>query len=123
MKLTQVKELAENDYVRHHFCNFLYDELLKNQAGLSLRDYSFYPVKEMLIEVLNVAFEKKDYRSAFFLIYSTQGITLEENFSSVQPGEEQQKKHMCECFYSQSIMRVKAFWITAINSYSSVKSG
>jgi hypothetical protein len=101
----------------------LYEELLKNQAGLSLRDYSFYPVKEMLIEVLNVSFERKDYRSAFFLIYSTQGIALEENFPSGQPGEELQKKHMCECFYSQSVMRVKAFWVTAINSYSSVRLG
>ncbi len=106
--------------MRLHFCNHLYEELLRNQAGLSLRDYSFYPVKEMLIEVLNVAFEKKDYRSAFFIIYSTQGIALEEDLQPGLPGEELQQRHMCESFYSQAIMRVKAFWVTAISSYSSV---
>lgn len=115
-----MKELAENDYVRLHFCGFLYEERIKNQFGLTLRDYSFYPIKEMLLEVLNVAFEKKDYRSAFFIIYSTQSIALEEAIQPEQSAEEQQTKHMCECFYSQSIMRVKGFWITAINAYSSV---
>lgn len=105
--------MTENDDIRRHFCNHLFNTYSKNRDAPALMDYSFYPIKEMLVEILSVADEKKDYKSAFLLILSTQMIYLH----AVEGAE---AKHLSEYFYTLGVIRNRAFWNAAFNTYRNV---
>lgn len=87
---------------------------VKNKDGFALMDYSFYPIKEMLVEILSVADEKKDFRSAFLLVLSTQKISLH-----VPDGYE--AKLLGEYYYTLGVIRNRAFWNAAFSTYREVK--
>ena len=76
-------------------------------------DYSFFPIKEMLIEILNVAEEKKDFKSAFVIILCTQKISL-ENRKDIEP------KHLFEFYYPLGVIRNRGFWNAAVSHYKTV---
>lgn len=80
-------------------------------------DYAFYPIKEMLVEILGVAEEKKDFKSAYIIVLCTQKITL----SNTTKETEEETKHLCEFFYSQGIIRHRGFWSAALSTYRNVR--
>lgn len=128
--MTKIKEVTESEEVRQGFCRFLYDEFRKNPSefgSLRLKDFQFYPLKELLIEILSVSFEKKDFRSAFLLIYCTQKFTLvepkapeDDNTSTLAQHAGSTAKLMCEYYYSQAVVREKLYWCNAIMMYKNV---
>lgn len=67
----------------------------------------------MLVEILGVAEEKGDFKSAFIIVLCTQKISLET------PKDAESKK-MFEFFYSLAIIRNRAFWNAAISQYKTV---
>lgn len=75
-------------------------------------DYSFFPIKEMLIEILNVAEDKKDFKSAFIIILCTQKISLDIKDSEA--------KHLFEFYYPLGIIRNRGFWNAAVSQYKTV---
>lgn len=116
LKLNKIKELAENDEHRQAFCNFLYEDYCTRSAPPVLQDFSFYPIREILIDILGVATEKKDFRSAFLIIFCTQMIGL----INPQPGGE--IKRLSEYFYTQAAIRNRSFWGAAVGIYRAVIS-
>ena len=115
--MTQVKEIAEYDEARNIFCSFLDDQLIKHPKQPFLKDYAFFPLKEMLLEILTVAMDKKDFKSAFMIIYCTQRIELKPN-----EGESSQEcKLLSEYYYPQAVVRMKPFWGSAIQYYRMVR--
>lgn len=114
--MTQVKEVAELDEARNHLCAFLENEMSIRSKPPALKDFSFYPLKEMLLEVLTVAMDKRDFKSAFIIVYCTQGIELVLNEGEVSLDA----KLLSEYYYSQAVVRMKPFWTMAIYTYRAV---
>lgn len=81
-----------------------------------LKDCAFYPIRELLIEVLGVANEKKDFRCAFLIVFCTQNIALDGGIQGEEP------KRLSEHFYSQAAIRNSSFWGAAIGIYRAVAS-
>jgi hypothetical protein len=106
--------LAENSEIRSKFSTHILDKHLKEHEQVSLSSISFYPIKELLIEILSVAHEHHDYRSAFRIIMGTQGLRLQSSDGS-------EATHMFEYYYTQPIIRCQAFWQAAIHDYSQVR--
>lgn len=109
----QVKELTESQEIRNHFCEYLFQTYKKYRDQVYLQDYSFYPIKEMLVEILGVAEEKKDLKSAFIILLCTQKIALETSKDS-------ETKQLFEFYYSLGMIRNRAFWSAAISHYKTV---
>ena len=66
--------------------------------------------------MLSVATDKKDYRSAFLIIFCTQRTGLE----SEKP--DQEAKILSEYYYTQTAIRNRGFWSAAIGIYRTVSN-
>ena len=99
--------------IRDHFCKYLFDNYARYHETPQLMDYAFYPMKEMLIEILGVAEEKKDFKAAFIIVLCTQKISL-------QTSQDSESKHFFEFYYSQGVIRNRGFWSAALSTYRSV---
>jgi hypothetical protein len=105
--------LTENEEIRHRFAKHIFENYQKYKETPVLNDYSFYPIKEMLVEILTVADEKKDFKSGFKIVLCTQRFML-------RSAEGTEAKHLGEYFYTQPIIRNRGFWSAAINTYRDV---
>lgn len=85
----------------------------RNQHPKQLRDFSFFPLKEMLGEVISSAAEQNDFKSAFFCVFCFQNVRLMDEKGA---GD----KHMREFFYSLTALRTQNFWFHAVAVYKSV---
>lgn len=70
-------------------------------------------MKEMLIEILGVAEEKQDFKSAFMILLCTQKISLEA-------AKDSETIHLAEFYYALALTRNRAFWSAAISHYRTV---
>ena len=78
-------------------------------------DYAFYPLKEMLIEILGVAEEKKDFKTAFMIILCTQKISLNNPSNT-----DAETKYLSEFYYAQGVIRNRSYWNASISNYRNV---
>lgn len=108
-----MKECTERHDARQYLVEHLHDRYSKNQHPKLLRDFSFFPLKDFLSEVITISAEKQDNRTVFMCIFFTQNIRLAD-----ERGEGD--KHMREFFYSLSSIRTKQFWHTAFVTYKTV---
>lgn len=113
--LNQVKDQVEVALVRKKFCDHILERYSKGNLTASLQDFAFYPLKEMLIEVLSAADDSEDFKSAFLVVLATQKLSL-------QSVESTHATRLSEYYFTQPVIRNKAFWIAAIRTYAEVIS-
>lgn len=122
--ITRIREAAETEEARQALGIHLYDRICKKIPDPDLPDYSFFPIKEILIEILVVSIEKKDFRTAFYVMLSTQGFKLKQeeyDTGSDSPSKLRNRpsknKLMSEYYYTQPAIRSQVLWSSIINIY------